>query len=63
MFSKYKIGDTILLTGTVTGIEAVGTPGEEKILYRIREYERPIREGSIVAKIEQPWELKKRQEE
>ena len=54
MITKYDIGDTIVLTGTITSIEQ-GQSGD--ILYIVKEYDRPILEETILARIEAPWKL------
>ena len=56
MISKYEIGDTILLKGTITSIEAIS---DDTILYKVREYNLPVSEDYIVARIEEPWKLEK----
>lgn len=56
MISKYEIGDVVLLSGTITGVEQ-DSSGE--ITYRIREYTVPVGETAIVARIEEPWRLQK----
>lgn len=56
MFSKYEIGDTVILSGTVKRIEQAPT-GE--ILYTVKEYDRPIYESTIIGKVEPNWHLVK----
>lgn len=55
MISKYDVGDTVILRGTVERIEQTQ---DETILYTMKEYRIPIPEEAIVGRVEAPWELK-----
>ena len=56
MISKYDIGDTVILTGTVEQVEQ-GPDG--RIHYTLKEYRVPIKEETILARIEEPWRVLK----
>lgn len=57
MTSKYNIGETVLVVGTITAVEQLPCG---MVLYRIRECDLPVMEDAIAGKIEKPWELSKR---
>lgn len=54
MISKYDIGDTIILTGTVSRIEQLQNG---RIIYVLKEYDRPIEETSILGNLAENWML------
>ena len=54
MISKYDIGDTVILTGTVSRI--VQTP-TGKIMYILLEYDRPVMEATILARVADSWKI------
>ena len=56
MISAFDIGDTILLKGEIVKIEQIP---DGKVLYYIREYDLPIKESSIIAKVQDNWHLQK----
>ena len=54
MQSKYEIGDTVILSGTVKRIEQM--PNGD-IFYYLKECDLPVREDSILGRLEVSWEL------
>ena len=60
MISKFDIGDTVLLTGTVDKIEQYENG---VICYILREYNVPVMETSILARVEKPWKVEERRKE
>ena len=58
MTSRYNIGDTVLFKAKVSRIEQLPSG---RILYYVNGVEPPILEEDIFAKIEEPWELKKKE--
>lgn len=54
MFSKYEIGDTVILKGTIREIKQTH---DGTVLYRLGETETPVGENDIIGKVEAPWAL------
>ena len=54
MISKYEIGDTVILTGTVSRIEQSEAG---YIKYILLEYDGPVMEQAILGKVEAPWRV------
>ena len=54
VISQYDIGDTVILCGTIQRIEQ---GPDDEIRYILREYDRPIREETILGSLQEPWKL------
>ena len=54
MISKYDIGDTVILTGTISRIEQSEAGN---IKYILLEYDGTVMERAILGKVEEPWRV------
>lgn len=54
MISKYDIGDTVILSGTVSRIEQ---EPNGSIIYVLKEYDRPVKESTILGNLAENWML------
>ncbi len=57
MVSKYEIGDTVLISAIISGVEQIQTG---QVIYKLRNIDQPVLEDSIVARLADGWALEKK---